>query len=257
MHHALLTLLPLLVLAACATGPGESEPAPVDDEATALFFDEAVRREERPRRRPRFEDRLRPVPPSEFRVRGAAARAPSVRDRLARAQLPGIVLRDESSLRAAAAFVGAAAGVNVVVDREAEEAFLASGLALDLVVERPLRASTALDLIVELAGDDVAWTVRDGVVIVGSPARTRGPRTTSAFEVSDLVRPVRSFAAPEIGVAPSGGFARDFEDPAEGRPVIDEAGLEDLIRATIASGTWDEDGNSIAVRGGRLIVTHD
>lgn len=174
MRTAASTAVLILALVACRTTAGPREEVvgtTCDEEATALFLDEPLAAPTP--RRPRFEDRLRPIPPSEFRVHRASP---------------------ASSLR------------------------------------EPL---------------------------VRTPARTRGPRLRSTFEVTDLVRPVRSFAAPEIGVVPGGGFARDRDEPPESHAVIDAAALEELIRATIAPGTWDEDGNSVTVRGGRLIVSHD
>lgn len=74
------------------------------------------------------------------------------------------------------------------------------------------------------------------------------------FEVQDLLQGVPSFTAPEIGlVAPSGGLDRD---PAEITYTarMEPSELEAMIRASVAPGTWEEEGNSLEVHDGRLIV---
>ena len=88
-------------------------------------------------------------------------------------------------------------------------------------------------------------------VALGGPA-VESPLTV--VDVRDLVNGVPSFAAPEFGlVAPSGGLEREPGEVTYTAALEPEL-LEELVRAGVAPGTWDEEGNSVVVENGQLIV---
>ncbi len=222
--------------------PPAEEPTPVAPPFRSASLIESVA----PRR-------TAPVAP---RVRADALRAPG--RTLETTRLPGLHLEDEPSLREAMRFIEAAAGIDVHVAREAEEAMQDAGILLNIQIDRPISVRSALNLVCELAGDDVAWTRRHGIVLVTTPDKARGEPVTMVFDISDLTNGIPSFAAREMNILPSGGIARD-EEPREleAIPLMQEQMILDLILSTIAPGTWGRDGNSLSVRNGRLFVRHD
>lgn len=74
------------------------------------------------------------------------------------------------------------------------------------------------------------------LVLFTTPEGARGTPRTTVLDVSDLVRPIASYAGPEIDVPPSGGLLN--------REPVDPEG-------------WDRDRNSITIRNGKPIITHD
>lgn len=90
-------------------------------------------------------------------------------------------------------------------------------------------------------------------------ARTTVPRRRFAskvmiFDVQDLLYAPPSFAAPEFNVQPSGSTFEIPEQPERVRSLEPEM-LIDAIRAAVAPGTWDDEGNSIDIVDGKLFVT--
>lgn len=84
-------------------------------------------------------------------------------------------------------------------------------------------------------------------------AGTGGP-STNIYDVEDLVMTRPNFAAPELGLAPSGGLERVAAEPLAGTAVIDGDSLADALRSSIDPASWDEEGNSLEVVDGKLIV---
>jgi len=169
----------------------------------------------------------------------------------------GLHFDDESSLRKVMSLIQAMTGINVHVEEAAEEAMLDEGNTIDLDLDRSMTVASALNLLTELAGDDVAWVARHGVVLVTTPERAAGEPKTYVYDISDLLSRPRSYIARDINVSPSGGIFASDEDPIEPGPIVDEDLLLELIMNTIDPDSWDQGRNSITIRGGKLIVTHD
>jgi len=163
---------------------------------------------------------------------------------------------EEATLREALELLERSIGVDVHLDPAAEEQV--SGEPLTIDVPRPLAARSALDLVTELAGDEITWTLRYGLVFVTTREKARGAPKTTIYDVADLVRGIPNHPGREMDVSPSGGIAYPDEDLVERTPpVVDESWLVELIRGTIDPESWDRPGNSITIRDGKLIVTHD
>ncbi|MFT4540607.1 MAG: hypothetical protein ACI841_004947 [Planctomycetota bacterium] len=87
-----------------------------------------------------------------------------------------------------------------------------------------------------------------GLVNVGG-----GP-STKVYYIGDLIRTPRSFPGRPMDIAPSGALRESDEELLESAPIVTGSQLEELIRAVIDPDSWDEDGNSIQIRGDKLIV---
>lgn len=120
------------------------------------------------------------------------------------------------------------------------------------------------ELRAEGPGTAGAWRSPDGTAAGHAPVRgghSRAPRPVEPvaprvmiFDVSDLVTPVPSFAAPEMDLAPSGG-GFDWPQAPEPAAAMDEDLLLDLLRAAIPEDLLHED-STMRISGGRLIVTN-
>lgn len=173
-------------------------------------------------------------------------------------QLPGLFFEAEPSLRRVVQTLAEQGGFDAVVHREAEEAVEDAGIVFDLDRARPIAVRDALDLVVELTDGLVAWTVRDGVVLVTTPERARSEPRLAIFGVGDLVRGTAIYAPPDIGRVHPSGYRREGEfGIVDYSPGLSEDTLIELIRTTVAPGTWDLPGNSIEIHDGKLIVRHD
>ena len=82
--------------------------------------------------------------------------------------------------------------------------------------------------------------------------------STRIYDVSDLLAGVAHYNARDVG-----DLRRNEDQPGYGEPrvvervaFIDEDQLLDMIRQSVAPGTWDDPGVSLEIRGGKLIVRH-
>lgn len=97
----------------------------------------------------------------------------------------------------------------------------------------------------------VAATQAPSQVIV-VPAAPTGYPTVTTYDVNDLVQGRPSFAAPRLGL----GLGPMDEEPAgvTYHAPLDGETLAEAIRRSVDPGSWDEEGNSVEVVNGRLIV---
>lgn len=187
---------------------------------------------------------------------GAAARTDDAIHSALNRTVPALHLDSVERLRDAGTALSRMSGVDIMVDSAAERAFADSGNELTVHFENPVRLRSALNLITDTAGDDVAWTVRYGAVLITSKSLARGAPKTSMIDVSELLWAPPHFAAPKMDLLGS-DQEHEYPEPPERTPFIDEDVLLDAIMATVRPGTWDEEGNSLRIVNGKLIVTHD
>ena len=258
--------LALVLFAGCRTAAPASETMPTQEVSPAaeLVRAPAALRSaglNSPAARPAVQRARRAATRADRRT---AQRRPAVRrgaaDAALRAKLetriPSLRLESITRLHDAGVVLARASGVDVIVDSAAEEAFADGGGELDLLLEHPVRLRSALNLLTDTAGESVAWTVRYGAVFITSTERARGRPKTMVFDVRDLLWSPPHFAAPEMGVLAS-GMVRERPATPDRVPRLEGEMLLDAIRAAVAPGTWDQDGNSIEVVNGKLFVTHD
>ena len=171
---------------------------------------------------------------------------------------PVFSLRDEESLTAAASALATATGLPIVVDPRAEQAALDAGVVLDLELSNPLSARRILNLLVELAGDEVSWVIRHDTVLITTRERALGPVVLRTHDISPLTVGRTDFRAPRIGrLAGVDAIDEDtFGGAGERVATWDEDDLVSLVSENVAPGSWDEGGTSIQAENGILIVVH-
>ena len=137
-----------------------------------------------------------------------------------------LAVHEEESLAAIAGVLSAMTGLPILVDAEAENAVLDEGVLFDIAWSHPASVRVTLDALRELSGGVIAWTVRDGAVLVTTPER--------AYD-------------PEIFLHPIADLTALFE-PED---------LATMILENVSPGSWELEGVAIELTGAFLTVVHD
>jgi len=185
-----------------------------------------------------------------------------LREKLATTTIPGFVFEDEESLTAVIGGLAASTGLPLHVDPVAETAALDEGVVFNFNLTSPITVEKALNLITKQAGATVTWTIRHDVVLITTVERARGGLVMYNHVVDDLIFGLTDFLGPRIdrirlideledddGGGPFGGIG---EKPK----LIEPGDLSTLIQENVAVGTWEDEGISITVEGGSMIVVH-
>ncbi|WP_145064478.1 hypothetical protein [Engelhardtia mirabilis] len=187
----------------------------------------------------------------------------ALRANLAQRSIPGLVVQDEESLSAVISNLRAITGLALVVDAAAEEAAYDEGVIFDLRLENPMSVDKVLNLITDLAGEQVTWTVRHEAVLVTTIEKAQGDHVPQVHDVQDILFALTNFLSPRLerlrlfediedddGGGPFGGLT-------EGQTLMEPDTLEGLVRENVAIGTWDNDGVSLQVLDtGYLVAVH-
>ena len=108
---------------------------------------------------------------------------------------------------------------------------------------------------------NVAFKIRDGLVHLVSPANAIGPADLflQKYLVQDLIQGIRSRPGPDLRLPVPGDDSPLFpEVEEEAQPaVVDEAKLQDLVKATIATDKWDGSPFTLTMQAGVLYVRAD
>lgn len=151
-------------------------------------------------------------------------------------------------------FLQDVSGINMIVDpsvyAEGEEE-----LNVDLQVQ-DLQLENALNLITTLK--KLAMNIENGVLIISSKEKARGKKQLKLFDVRDLTGGINDFpgetlslsASTEEGAGP--GVVATAEESS--KPTITAEDLENLIKQNIAAPSWEEEGSSMTIRNGTMIV---
>ncbi len=142
-------------------------------------------------------------------------------------------------------FLRAATGVPIVVSSEARRIIAEERLVLELEVRAPLAVASFLDLVVA-GSDGLAWTVRNGVVEIGSKAAAAGGKALRLHDVRDLVFARTEFLPPIIGGLPNGdGTRRGGGEGDERVRAIEPDQLIALVRTATDPSLWQDDAATI------------
>jgi tetratricopeptide (TPR) repeat protein len=177
-------------------------------------------------------------------------------------RIPGLKVADESSLSAVIEVLRTFTGLPLVVDPAAETAATDAGAAYNLNLTSSLTVEQALNLIVGMSGEDVAWVVRNDAVMVTTKVKARGVPVIYNHDVQDLVFSLTDFYGPRIERL---RLLDDMEDDDGGGPfggigekpkLIEISNLSTLIQENVAPGSWEGEGVSIAEGEGFIVIVH-
>ncbi len=188
----------------------------------------------------------------------------AVLELLKSSKVPGLVFDGETSLEAVLDPIRTFTKIDVIVTPDAVEAVDAAGVEFSENLPHEMTALNALNILIGLAGPEVTWTVRNGVVYVTSTARAYSNLKLIPHDVRDLIAMLNDFTPPKIDQIrlPDGEY--DDEEPVFGgvgeepRPIYNPDSLETLIQQNVAPGTWDGsiEGVSFRLQNGLLFVRH-
>lgn len=152
-------------------------------------------------------------------------------------------------------FIRNVTSVNIVVDPEA----LAeddSGVTLNVT---DLKLKSALNILLQFKG--LTSVYKDKVLFITKPdsVAAKGLPKPELHDVRDLTGAIKDFPGIEITLDTSGdeegaGAPAIFDEPKE--PAITEEDLSELIKQSISPESWDDEGRSIAISSGQLLVVH-
>jgi len=186
----------------------------------------------------------------------------ALRERLANTVLPGLKIDDEESLRTVVRAIQVITNLPMVVDPLAEDAALTEGAVFRFDFTNPLTAEKALNIVTQIAGPEVTWTVRHETVLVTTTQKARGDLVIINHDVQDLTFGLTDFLGPRIDRL---RLIDDLEDDDGGspfgsiaeKPKINEPDeLLALVQDNVAVGSWEDEGISITVEGGNMVIVH-
>ena len=175
-------------------------------------------------------------------------------------QMPEV--KDEESLTQVMDVLRTITGLPIVVDPAAENATATGGVVFNFNFENRLTAEQALNLITKMAGEDVTWTVRHDAVLVTTKEKARGKPIIVNHDVQDIVFGLTDFLGPRIDQLRLLDKMQDedgggpFGAVLERKKMIEPTDLATLIQENVAVGTWQDEGVSIDVHEGYILINH-
>ena len=190
-------------------------------------------------------------------------------ERLLREQLQSTTLqmpevKDEESLTKVVDIMKTITGLPIVVDPAAESASSTAGVVFNFNFENRLTAEQALNLVTRMASPEggVTWTIRHEVVLVTTKEKARGKPIIVNHDVQDIIFGLTDFLGPRIDQLRMLDKMQDedgggpFGAVLEKKKMIEPADLATLIQENVAVGTWQEEGVSIDVHEGYILINH-
>ncbi|MFT7486217.1 MAG: tetratricopeptide (TPR) repeat protein [Candidatus Paceibacteria bacterium] len=150
------------------------------------------------------------------------------------------------SLRELVDLIRLMTGLPLVVDPAAENAVLDEGILFTFSFENDLTVEQTLNLLTDMAGEQVTWIVRHDAVLVTTKEKARGEPIVVHHDVQDLVFGLTEFIGPRINRI---RLLDELEDDDGGGPFgfvgeqahlinIDDLGT--LIQENVEPGSWDD-----------------
>ncbi|MFN0009000.1 MAG: hypothetical protein ACKVXR_13950 [Planctomycetota bacterium] len=186
----------------------------------------------------------------------------ALRDQLQTTAVQMPEVKDEESLTQVMDVLRTITGLPIVVDPAAENATATSGTVFNFNFENRLTAEQALNLITKMAGEDVTWTVRHDAVLVTTREKARGKPIIVNHDVQDIVFGLTDFLGPRIDQLRLLDKMQDedgggpFGAVLERKKMIEPTDLATLIQENVAVGTWQDEGVSIDVHEGYILINH-
>ncbi|MDP6764375.1 MAG: hypothetical protein QF903_12225 [Planctomycetota bacterium] len=185
----------------------------------------------------------------------------TLRRRLRQTTLRLRPVEEEESLRAVVDNVRLQTGLPLVVDPAAENSVIDNGIVFEFSFENEVTAEQILNLLADMAGEEVTWVIRHDAVLLTTTEKALGKPVVQHHDVRDLVFGLTDFMGPRIdrirlldemededGGGPFGGIGERPE-------MINIDDLATMIQENVGVGTWD-DGASIESYEGHIIIVH-
>ena len=154
-------------------------------------------------------------------------------------------------------------GLPVVLTKEASDQIDQDSTEVQLNLPVPVTARSFLDLLMKL-NENLTYVIQDGVILITTKEKAVGNKVVRVHDISDLAFGLTNFAAPKIDtmrIGEEGGGGEEEVGPMGGpvgEPVktVDPEELVQMIKDTIAPGTWESPGVSLTTVGNQLVVVH-
>lgn len=151
-------------------------------------------------------------------------------------------------------------GIPIIVTPEAKTVIEDESLTLEMELVAPITVANFLDMMVSKS-ENLAWTVRNGVVEITTKAKAGGDNVLVSHDVRDLVFPMTNFLPPRIRDIPVGDSSAGPRIGGESDEKTAYVELDTLVAnikdATGGDTYWDAEGGGTieSVEGGYLLVT--
>lgn len=187
-----------------------------------------------------------------------------LRNQLQSARIPGLQVKDVENLSEVIASLNAITGIPMITDPAAEAAASDAAVVFNFDLTNTMAVDKVLNLIVNAAGETVTWTIRHDTVLITTKEKARGELVIVNHDVQDLIFGLTDFLGPRIDRLrllddledddenSGGAFGKIGEKPTINAP----EDLATLVQENVEVGTWEQDGVSISVDGGNMIVVH-
>lgn len=192
-----------------------------------------------------------------IRSRGSEGRQKSVEEQQIEAKLDNTKVSPDftdTPLKAVVQFFKDVSGVNILISPKVFDETPEDALRVNLqVTEVSMR--DAMNLILDMT--NLAYAIRDGVMIVTTKGEALESPVLRVFDVRDVIALPKDFPGTQIKLeatdsSASGGIpGLGMDDAAE--PLTADA-VADLIRTAVAPESWDTPPNSLEAKPGQLIV---
>jgi len=168
-------------------------------------------------------------------------------------------VEEEESIRALVDLIRIMTGLPLVVDPAAYNAVIDEGVLFSFNLENELTVHQALNLITDMAGETVTWTIKHDAVLVTTVEKARGESIVVHHDVQDLVFGLTDFMGPRINRI---RLLDELEDEDGGGPfgyigeavkLISPDDLATMIQENVDPSAW-EDGGTIESYEGHIIV---
>jgi len=164
---------------------------------------------------------------------------------------------EEANLVEVVRFLRELSGLNILLDPTVTEELDEAQMQLSLEV-KDLTLDSCINLICELK--DLRRTYSNGILLITTKTALKKEVFFKVYDVRDVMFEIRDFPGPniELVAADEGTLGADFifDKENEGsNPFSDPDTLKDLITQNVAPDSWGEEGISISLRNGLLIVT--
>src|SRR5262245_23613075 len=197
-------------------------------------------------------------------VEGESEDSRIVREMLRTKTIPSVKIEGETSLEAVIGYLRNATGIPMQVSPAANEK-VAGGTTFRIELPHQIKAEAALKLVLASA-PDLTYVIKEGIVLITTTEQALGSPITRAHDVSDLIFGLTNFQGPRLNQLSLPGGARrggggGGEENVYGAVLdrvvpIPAEEITNLIKETIAPGTWEQQGVKIDQYQGQLIVTH-